>query len=420
METSFHNNTIQNERYSVLLKKACLYTKKVQEIARTHDYTHPESSLAIAGDKKYQNAFTKSLVSFSDTKHVVLVGIGGSSLGTEAVYQALKQESSPTLLVLDALEEGPLKKLEALIERVHNPEHIALVIISKSGTTTAPMVTAPKALERCENKFSKSVNNRTIFIGHADTPFMKAGKRKKIRCITLPSIIGGRYSVFSAVGMVPLTLLGIDTAALRKGATDAILDTAPEHIAESAAVLALHGEMGIHTVNFFTFDDRLYRTGYWYRQLLAESIGKEKTKKGEAFTLQLLPIVSTSVDLHSMTELYLGGYKNIYTHFVSYTTVNPYWTDASHWLLEHLPLLGNKQHSFIADAIKQGVLSAYNDQKLPYRYTKLPECTAYEIGFLFATLMGEVMCLANLFGIDAFHQPSVEQYKIHTRLLLKG
>ena len=418
MKTSFHHTTSSKRRERVFGKKVHAYTQKISKLLTKNDYSTPESSLVIAGDTKYQQAITKALKPFKGVKHVVLIGIGGSSLGTEAVYQALAFKTSPRLMVLDQIEKDALLRLETLVRSTDRSTDLALVVVSKSGTTTETMLNAVKALEICEKKFGPEFNKRTIFIGNADTPFLKIGKKKKILCFTMPEIIGGRYSVFTAVGMVPLTLLGIDTISLREGALALFEKKEMAHVESRAVTLAIEAERGTHTVNFFTFSERLELCGYWYRQLLAESIGKRMTTDGTTFSHQLLPVVTTSADLHSMAQLYLGGYKNMYTYFVDYDEKSPYHLLSKQWLLEHMPFLAGSEVLKVKDAIKKGVLQAYDDQKLPYTFSELPKCTAYEIGFLLSSFMCEVMCLAHAFQVNAFDQPSVELYKKHTRTIL--
>lgn len=386
--------------------------------AKKNDYHTNESSLYAAGDEIYQGNIKKALSPFKGVEHVVLVGIGGSSLGTEAIYHALKTEKSPSLLVLDTINKDSLSQFSDLVKACKNLKKIVCVVVSKSGTTTETLTNAMKVMEIGEKKFGNSFLKRVIFIGDKNSDFYRIGEKKNIVCFSFPEIIGGRYSVFTAVGMVPLTLLGIDTIALRKGATDILQKDEFKNIALNAQTLAIQAEKGVHTVNFFTFCDRLEYVGFWYRQLLAESIGKNMTTHGVTFCHQLLPIVSTSADLHSMSELYLGGYQNIFTHFISYEEPKPFRLAKAHWILEHVPFLKMKSSEQINQAIQTGVIQAYQDQKLPYRITTLGGCTAYEIGYLLASLMAEVMCLAHLLDVDPFHQPSVELYKKHTKASL--
>jgi|CXWL01.1.fsa_nt_gi glucose-6-phosphate isomerase len=420
MQSTIHNSSHKKGRLNVLGKKLSAYSSRILKLTEKNDYTANESSLVVAGDDSYQQTIKKALGSFKTVKNVVLVGIGGSSLGTEAVYHALKTKTSPSLHVLDTIHKDSLEQFSNLVKNCTNPKQLACVIVSKSGTTTETLTNAMKVMEIGEKKFGPSFLKQVIFIGDKDSEFYKIGEKKNILCFSFPSIIGGRYSVFTAVGIVPLTLLGIDTQALRKGAL-AILDKKEfAHIETQACALALHAEAGVHTVNFFTFSDRLELIGFWYRQLLAESVGKNMTTKGASFAHQLLPIVSTAADLHSMTELYLGGYQNMFTHFISYTEEHPFQLLKTHWLLDHVPFLKRKSSEQINNAIQTGVIQAYQDQKLPYRVTELSACTPYEIGYLLASLMAEVMCLAHVLDIDPFHQPSVELYKKHTRVRLNS
>ncbi len=418
MKVSFHHNSFSKEQKARASKKVKAYTTKVGTRVQSTSYDFLEASLSCAGDKKYQNAIQKSLLPFADVKQVVLVGIGGSNLGTEAVFHALKTEKSPGLFVLDTIDGDALAHFEKILKKTKKPTDLALIVVSKSGGTTETIVNGAKAIEAGEKKFGAHFAKRVIFIGDANTPFMKAGKKNKVTCITMPDIVGGRYSVFSAVGIVPLTILGIDVASLRAGAVASLKSENVARIEEQAVILALSAEEGTHTVNFFTFNKHLEVCGLWYRQLLAESIGKTVTKKGASFAHHMLPIVSTGADLHSMSELYLGGYKNMYTRFVTYADASSYTVPPQHWMIEHAPFLAGKNIGDAKGAILKGVLQAYDDQSLSYSHVELEGSYAYEIGFFMSSLMYEMMCLADLLDIDPFHQPSVELYKKHTRALL--
>jgi glucose-6-phosphate isomerase len=158
--------------------------------------------------------------------------------------------------------------------------------------------------------------------------------------------------------------------------------------------------------------------GHWYRQLLSESIGKNRTKEQDPFTHQLLSVVSSSTDLHSMAQLFLSGYKNLYTDFVFCQDADRTPLSKDHWLLEQSAFLRGRNAGAVAGAIRQGVLNAYDDVELPYRVTELKSSSAYEIGKIMAARMAETMILGRLMDIDPFDQPQVELYKKHTRALL--
>ncbi len=417
MYTEFFHPHISPSKLSATLKKANAYTETLQSTISSKDYTKHESSLAIAGDTRYQNAILKALTAFGKVKHVVLIGIGGSSLGTQAVYEALKTPSSPSLLVLDALETSSIEQLSTLVKKVKNKEDIALVIISKSGSTTETLCNADIAFRIFEKSYGPSYVSRVIAIGDAGTPFLTQAKKQKMLTFSIPQSIGGRFSVFTAVGMVPLTLLGIDTVALRKGAIDGVT---PDNIAipaKEATILSLSARMEYRSVNFFTFSEKCKTIGYWYRQLLAESIGKSVTVKKKKFDFQLLPTVSSSIDLHSVAQLYLSNYAGVYTKFL-YVSEDTSLATQSSWISNLVPSIADKEISTIKSAIKTGVESAYHEALLPHQSTTLDTCDASHVGYMLSQYMAEVMILCNLLEINAFDQPHVELYKTHMRAAL--
>jgi glucose-6-phosphate isomerase len=400
-----------------LQEKVTPYVDEVVSIASDKDYTRHESALAIASDKKYYEKVCSDIEHLVGVKLVVLVGIGGSSLGVEAIYAALAHEKSPRLIVLDAIDTDAFLEVKKQIDATERQEDIAVVVVSKSGATTETMVNATLVLNACEKKFGATFNTQVVFVGSEGSAFFEAGRQQGITCVSFPESIGGRYSVFSAVGTVPLVLLGVDVAALHEGAMKALEKDSRDDTSKHAATLAVLAKEGVHTVTLFAFDERLRLLGYWYRQLLAESIGKNETKVGTTFSRQLLPTVASSVDLHSMAQLYLGGYKNMFTHFLYDERDATGEALGSHWLLEHMKTVAGHTPDEVQRAIREGVLKAYDDQKLPYRLTAC-SVTAHEIGHIMASLMLETMCVGRLLEIDVFNQPNVESYKKHTRDIL--
>lgn len=420
MDSYERNITVDKKRVATLKKEAEKYSGTVSRIVTKHDYSRPESSLGVASDHAYQKKIEKAIKSLKGSRHVVLIGIGGSNLGTEAVYHAVALRTSPTLHVLDAIEPDALTRLSEIIVEIENVDELAVCIISKSGTTSETITNAVSFIEVCEKHFNEAVRNRIVLIGTEKSDFIKNGKKENVRTLGIPEAIGGRYSVFTAVGIAPLEILNIDTTSLLEGAADALDKKHRSQIALQTVHLAALAEDGVHTVNFFTFNERLRVLGFWYRQLLAESIGKAMTTEGATFSHQLLPTVASSVDLHSMAQLYLGGYKGMFTHFIYGDVEHPHHKLSDHWLLEHLPLLKGHTPLEVKHAIREGVLKAYDDQKLPYRLTHLSKITTYELGLLMAREMFSVMCLGALLKVDVFNQPNVESYKLHTRKILSA
>jgi glucose-6-phosphate isomerase len=400
-------------------KRTQAYGEEISRTAALRDYKSPESALSVIQDTAYQSTIRRAVQKLGAVKHVILVGIGGSSLGTESIFAALKSDTSPTLTVLDTVDDEALLHCFAVLKKIKALTDLAIVVVSKSGTTTETLVNARSLLAFATRRFGEEMHTRCIFVGNPNTAFHVAAKKHKIQFVPMPESIGGRFSVFTAVGMVPLTLLGIDTRALLTGASEALAPAACAETAARAARIAAYGASHRSIINFFTFDARLREIGYWYRQLLAESIGKSQGKKGAPFHTPLMPIVSTAADLHSSAQLYLSGDTRIYTHFVLTEGATDFAeTRSPHWIEGVLPLLEGKTRSDVRRAIQSGVRAAYLEAALPHHTSTLANHGAREVGALIATLMTEVMCIAHAYAIDAFDQPHVELYKQHTRALL--
>jgi glucose-6-phosphate isomerase len=402
-----------------LIVKAESYAEEIAKIVANIDYKRPESSLAITTDVKYQSDVQSKIEHLKGARHVFLVGIGGSSLGTEAVYDALALRTDPRLHVYDTIDNDALSGFGTVMSEIEHDAELAVVVVSKSGTTTETITNATLLLNAFEKAYGKEIVDRVVFVGTHGTEFLKLGKKHGVTCVEFPAAIGGRYSVFTAAGVVPLTLLAVDIPQLLEGATSV---TAKEALAEAvkhAAQLAVLAKEGIHTVNLFAFEKHFRTFGLWYRQLLAESIGKKETCSGAPFEHQLLPTTATVVDLHSMAQLYLGGYKGIVTHFVHADSNAGQQKLPEHWLLEAGVMLKGYSPKDINTSIRKGVLKAYDKEKLPYRLTTSGENTAYTVGQLMGSLMLETMLLGHIFDVNVFDQPNVESYKSFTRTLLE-
>ncbi len=299
------------------VKKLTRYRDKVKTVVRDNDSAVPEYALAHIKDPNLHDTIDNLKKQFKGIKHLVLVGIGGSNLGTEAVHTVLDQ-GRVNLHSLDTVSAYKMNKVLSELESVRSLKKIVVCVISKSGGTAETLVNAGILLDRLEKKFGKGIYRQTIFIGNADTNFMKTGKRLGVTLVTMPEVVGGRYSVTTEVGLVPLALLGHDTDAFIDGVLDVTNEEFETEVAESAARLNYYLNKKYTHYNFFAFDIRLERLGAWYRQLFAESIGKEKDRSGKRVKKGFVPTISTPVELHSVGQLYLSGFAGVYTDFVAF------------------------------------------------------------------------------------------------------
>lgn len=399
------------------VRQLTTYRAHVQSVIEKANAKQPEYSLALWRDEVMQQAVYEVTSTFTKVKHVVLIGIGGSSLGVEAMHSVLATAKSPELHILDTIAPYDLEQTLAQLAKVKNLQQLAVCVVSKSGSTTETLSNAEVVLGNLQAQFGKAIYKQTIVIGDSTSPLLKAAKKLKAHTVAMPAGVGGRYSVFTPVGLVPLQLLGHDTEAILSGLEDATSVAYEEVVAESAAKLYLHLKAGVRHVNFFAFDTRLVRLGKWYRQLAAESLGKEKTKKRKLNKLGFVPTISTPVELHSVGQLYLSGFAGVYTDFVTFDD------EECDFALPKKPLvagkLKGKSLQDIATAIYGGVIGAYQSRRLPYRSTIFDEELDYSLGLFMGMRMLETMYVAHLMDVNAFDQPNVELYKTKTKKILK-
>lgn len=396
------------------LKKLNTYRQKVQKVLAENNSSSPEYSLVHAKNPNLHDKLDELRKEFKNIKHLVLVGIGGSNLGTEAVHAVL-DTGKVKLHSLDTVSAHDIETLLKDLSSVKNVKKIAICVISKSGGTTETLVNAGVLLNTLEAKYKKAIYKQTIFITDPKSELAKVGEKLGVEICEMPKIVGGRYSVATEVGLVPLTLLGYNTDSFISGVLDASTDEYEPEVANSAVRLNHYLQNNFKHYNFFAFEKRLATLGAWYRQLLAESIGKEKDRSGKKVTKGFLPTISTPVELHSVGQLYLSGFSGVYTDFVTFDD------DTIDY---QIPKKGmtSKYGKFdvqeVATALYGGVMAAYQEKSLPYRSTIFTEDLAYSLGLFMGMRMLETMYVAELMNLNAFDQPNVELYKVKTRNIL--
>jgi glucose-6-phosphate isomerase len=216
--------------------------------------------------------------------------------------------------------------------------------------------------------------------------------------------------------LVPLALLGHDTDSFIAGVLDAHTEDFESVVAHNAVRLSTYIKKGYQHYNFFAFETRLEKLGMWYRQLTAESLGKATDRAGSSVTKGFVPTISTSVELHSVGQLYLSGFSGVYTDFVTFDD------EAYNFKIPKKALTstyGKFDVQEIATALYGGVIGAYEEKSLPYRSTIFDDDNlAYSLGLFMSMRMLETMYIAELLNLNAFDQPNVELYKDKTRSIL--
>ena len=355
-------------------------------------------------------------------KYIVVVGIGGSNLGTQAVYDALRSLAdsypitghAPRLICLDTVHDATLTHVKHyLLSHVSRAEEMVICVISKSGNTTETIANANILIAGLEEQYP-SISSRVVAITDPNSPLEKIAYEKKFRVLHMPPLVGGRFSVFSAVGIFPLMCLGVNVNSLLAGAQYAIDDLKNNDASISAEcandlLSALEVNLVIH--DLFLFDPRLETMGKWYRQLCAESLGKDGNG--------ILPTVSIgSTDLHSVAQLYLGGPNNRLTTFV-WVYQEQDEVLAMQPSIDLVTNIGGKKIADIYHAIFTGTVEAYKKTGRLYNTFSFDMLDEWHLGAWMQTQMICTMLVGHAMDINPFDQPQVEIYKKATRTVLQ-
>lgn len=353
---------------------------------------------------------------------LLLVGIGGSSLGTLAVYEALASTIMP-LICADTVDAALTQELYAAIEQeLKQGGRVLMVVVSKSGKTTETLVNAALLIELLKKYSPETYHEDVVVITDENSPLWQLAAEKAYAQLAVPQTLGGRFSVFSAVGLFPLAMLGVDIRALCAGAAEAtqlcVQATEDNSAAVSAVILHEQYGSGKHIHDTFVFAPYLAQLGAWYRQLMGESIGKRFDKQGVEVLVGMTPTVSVgSNDLHSVAQLYLAGPYDKVTTFVSCAQQSA--LKIPHNEFSALDTVGaGTTISAVQQAIFDGTRAAYQKDNRPFMSIELADYTPYEIGYFMQMKMFEIVYLGYLFDINVFDQPQVELYKKETRALL--
>jgi glucose-6-phosphate isomerase len=360
---------------------------------------------------------------------IIVIGIGGSNLGAIAVHEAINgkvynQKEKTKILFADTTDADTIYEIKLVMEHILKSEkNVILNLISKSGNTTESIANFEVLLEALK-KHRKDYQKYVVVTTDKGSNLEQLAVKEQFEILNIPETTGGRYSVFSPAGLFPLGMIGIDIKKLLKGArsvTDKCTskDIQKNPSAQSAIDLFCNHREGKSIHDLFIFSNDFESLGKWYRQLLAESLGKKYTRSGIKVNEGITPTVSIgSTDLHSMAQLYLGGPEDKFTTFIK---VLPRQKEKIPKFKEYESLVGGiqgKKLSEIMDAIFSGTKLAYIKGKKPFNQITL-EKNEYSLGQYMQYEMIKIIMLGHLLNLNSFDQPAVEEYKEETRKILK-
>lgn len=402
-------------------------TKQVEQ-AKSAGYDTDFASIRVPFDQDYYSK-TLSLVAQQkalNPRMLVVIGIGGSNLGALAVHGALNgrwyNDQDPQISVYFA-DTVDTAMLMALIERIkavlEQKREVLLVVISKSGTTTETIVNFYLLLEILKQYRPDTYKDYVVAITDEASALFNLAQQNKYACLSVPTKVGGRYSVFSAVGIFPLALLDIDTVQLLEGARTAVNDCIAADNNDAATIALLLYQY--YQRNYMIHDHFIFFTdgesiGRWYRQLMGESIGKEYNLQGKQVRVGITPTVSIgSTDLHSVGQLYLGGPQYTFTSFLTREYGQTLRVPEQASVLIGSPVTSVNE---VYVAIEQGVQQAYKNSNKPFCHLRLSAVNEFTLGYLLQMYMIQMMYLGYLLDVNPFDQPQVELYKKETKRIL--
>ena len=357
-------NTNTKKKLSIILKED---NQILKSLGRFYKYSFKEREI-----KKFKKS--------SDYR---IIGIGGSSLGTKAIYDFLKHKIKKNFIFIDSLNSSYLKKKKKFTN----------LIISKSGNTLETIVNSNIILKKGDKNIFITENKKSYLYLYA--------QKLKADIIHHNNFIGGRFSVLSEVGMLPAELMGLKSDNFKrfnyliknKNFMDNLISN-------------------VNSIIYFSinYDEKSESIFKWYQQLVAESLGKKK--KG------ILPIVSNMPrDNHSVMQLYLDGFENnFYTFF--YTKDKKSNKIKNNLILNSQRKLKNKKISDISYLQKQATENVFRTKKIPFRSFEIQERNEKTLGELFSFFILETILLAKCLGLNPYNQPAVELIKKETKKLL--
>jgi glucose-6-phosphate isomerase len=364
-----------------------------------------------------------------EVSDLVVLGIGGSSLGALTVtsalqhpFRALQQESKG--LRVHYVDNVDPDVIGGLLE-VLDPHRTLVNVISKSGTTAETMAAYLAFREWLERALGDRFAQRIVATTDPESGILRPlANRRGYRTFTVPPSVGGRFSVLSAVGLVPITLAGLDARGLLQGADRANemarRPLAQNPILQATLVQYLQYRRGKPISVLMPYSSRLRNLGGWFVQLWAESLGKEASRSGSRVHEGSTPLAALgATDQHSQVQLFNEGPNN---KLVAFVRIAEFDRQAeipdSEPELSELGYLAGKSFNRLINAEQAATAHALAQHARPNYTLTLPRLDAASLGELLQFLMWQTAVMGELTDIDTYNQPGVELGKVFTYALM--
>jgi glucose-6-phosphate isomerase len=338
--------------------------------------------------KKKINKLKKSFSS------IQLIGMGGSILGTKAIYNFLNHKVKKKIHFFDNLV--PKLKKDKRSGKVLN------LIISKSGNTLETILNTNLLIKK---------NDKNIFLTQKKQNYLRnLAEKMKAEIIDHNNFIGGRYSVLSEVGMLPASLVGLNEKKFKQFNNLVKNKKFINSLVNNVSNIVLFLKKKKFNSIIINYDENSGDFFRWYQQLVGESLGKKQ--KG------IFPFISTMPkDNHSLMQLYLDGPKK---NFFTFFNVKNKSSDAiiKNSILNSHNYLNNKKLDVILNAQKRATEDIFNKKKIPFRSFEILNRNEEALGELFSFFILETILIGKILSIDPYNQPAVEDIKVNTKKIL--
>lgn len=359
----------------------------------------------------------------SDSKALVVIGIGGSYLGARAAiefctsqnYNLVSKDTPNIYFSGNSISGNSLSELVELVKDVD----FSVNVISKSGTTTEPAIAFRIFRELLIEKYGEEEASKRIYVttDKCKGTLKEFSEKSGYETFVVPDDVGGRYSVLTAVGLLPIAVAGIDIDKMMQGAADArndysICDLEKNDCYKYAALRNVLLGKGKAVELMVAYEPDFTMMNEWFKQLYGESEGKDG--KG------IFPAsVVCSTDLHSMGQYIQDGVRMLFETSVMFTKPKREVTIKEDEVnADGLNFLAGKTMDFVNRQAYQGTLLAHVDGGVPNICIEIPEMNEYEFGYLVYFFEKACAISGYILGVNPFNQPGVESYKKNMFALL--
>tara|TARA_Y100000816_G_scaffold261078_1_gene217803 strand:+ start:1257 stop:2480 length:1224 start_codon:yes stop_codon:yes gene_type:complete len=375
---------LNKKKINQLIKKTIKSTKKA------HNVFHSFS-------RNFKLNFSQSeLNKYKKFKRVIIIGFGGSILGTQAINNFLKKQTNKDLIFINNMVPHEIENLS----KIKDLKNSLFIIVSKSGNTIEVL----SIINSLKNKANFNEKNSLVITDNKKSHLNNYAKKLQIKIIFHRNYIGGRYSVFSETALVPCSLIGININKLRKNILNFLHKNKSLLIENLINLSQVYNSKKINSLVLLNYGQGLDHFLLWCQQLIAESLGK----KGKG----IIPLISVGPrDHHSLLQLYLDGPKDNFFYIFSFKET------------KKIPItkglfyeaLNNKNIDKVLESQKNALISLLKSKEIPFLSIEIKKRNEETIGELFSYFILETVFMGEDLNINPFNQPAVEKLKVLTK-----